>query len=160
MIRQFTPSDLNPMREIYNHYAENTLLTFDEAALTETEFSDKLTPVLSRFPCMVYEKEGKVLGFAYATEWKENPAYRFTVSSAIYLHPEALDKGTGTALYRKLIEELKEMKMHSIVAGILMPNEKSTRMHERLGFSKVAHLSQIGYKFNKWVDVSYWQMIL
>jgi L-amino acid N-acyltransferase YncA len=160
MIRQFKPSDLNPMREIYNHYVENTLLTFDEVALTETEFSDKLSPVLSKFPCMVYEKEGKVMGFAYATEWKKNPAYRFTVSSSIYLDPEAMDKGTGTALYRKLIEELKEMKMHSIVAGILMPNEKSTRMHERLGFSKVAHLSQIGYKFNKWIDVSYWQMIL
>lgn len=160
MIRQFKPSDLNPMREIYNHYVENTLVTFDEVALNEQEFADKLNPVIHKYPCFVYEKEGQVLGFSYATEWKENPAYRFTVSTAIYLDPEAIDKGTGTALYKKLIEELREMNTHSIVAGILMPNEKSTRMHERLGFSKVAHLSQIGFKFNKWIDVSYWQMIL
>lgn len=160
MIRQYTPSDLNPMREIYNHYVENSLLTFDEVALTAAAFQEKFSTVFSSFPCLVFEKEGKVIGFTYASEWKSDPAYRFTVSSSIYLDPMSLDRGTGTALYRKLIEELREMKIHSIVAEILMPNEKSTRMHERLGFGKVAHLSQVGYKFNKWIDVSYWQLVL
>lgn len=160
MIRPFEPSDLNPMREIYNYYAENTLLTFDDTALSEADFAAKLDNVITKYPCLIYEKEGKVLGFAYATEWKSNPAYRFTASTTIYFHPESLDKGSGTKLYRKLIAELKARDMHSLVAGILMPNEKSTRMHEKLGFNKVAHLSQIGYKFNKRIDVSYWQLML
>ncbi len=99
-------------------------------------------------------------GYAYASEWKSRCAYRYSVETTVYLHPDARGKGIGTLLYQELIRKLSKLELHAAIGGIALPNDASVALHEKIGFKKAAHFKQVGYKFNKWVDVGYWELIL
>jgi len=111
-----------------------------------------------KHPWWVFEQEGVVLGYAFSTKWKSRSAYRFTVESSVYVAPKQRQKGVGTLLYSKLIESLKKEGFRIILAGISLPNDKSISFHEKLGFQKVGQLESVGYKFNRWIDVGYWEL--
>jgi phosphinothricin acetyltransferase len=111
-------------------------------------------------PWLVLEEEGAVIGYACAVRWKSRAAYQHSVESTIYLAPELSGAGRGVALYSALMEQLKLLGVHCVLAGIAQPNEASVGLHEKLGFSKVAHLAEVGRKFDRWVDVGYWQRVL
>jgi len=160
VIRTAMAGDIPAICDIYNFYVRNTIVTFEEAPVSTDEMHARVRMIGENFPWLVYEEENQILGYAYANKWKERSAYRYSAESTVYLHPEKTGKGIGTRLYSHLMGVLKEKSFHAVFGGIALPNEGSCALHEKLGFKKVAHLKEVGYKFDRWIDVGYWQLLL
>jgi L-amino acid N-acyltransferase YncA len=160
MIRPVKDSDTRQISDIYNHFVNHTIVTFDEEEVTDKEMSDYIQKVQEKYPWLVYEEQGAVAGYAYAGSWKSRCAYRYSVETTIYLRPEEGGRGLGTQLYGELIRQVREMGIHSAIGGIALPNPASIRLHEKLGFQKIGHFREVGFKFDKWIDVGYWELIL
>ena len=160
MIRNASVSDAKQICDIYNHYVINSTVTFEEKPIPAKEMSDRIEKLQSKFPWLVYEKENEVLGYAYATEWRSRIAYRYSAETTVYLKQDMHSKGIGSLLCKALIEAIRPLSIHTLIAGIALPNDSSTALHEKLGFEKVAHFKEVGFKMNQWVDVGYWQLIL
>ncbi len=160
MIRTVKNNDIQQICDIYNYYIENTIITFEEKPVSQKEMKNRVIEITSSFPWLVYEEAGQVIGYAYASKWKGRCAYRFSIESTVYIKKDAQGKGFGTKLYKILLAELKKVDIHAVIGGIALPNEKSQGIHKKLGFKKVAHFSEVGYKFDKWIDVEYWELIL
>tara|TARA_B100000029_G_C17358437_1_gene881625 strand:- start:198 stop:692 length:495 start_codon:yes stop_codon:yes gene_type:complete len=161
VIRTAKTSDAGLITEIYNHFVENSIFTFDESPTSTKEMSTKILELTSNsYPFIVYEASDSILGFAYACPWKLRSAYKHTAESTIYITPNSLQKGIGSQLYKELIHQLQKINTHSILAGISLPNDISVAFHEKFGFEKVAQLKEVGFKFNRWIDVGYWELIL
>ena len=160
MIRDLTPGDAAQICEIYNHYIEHTIVSFEEAQVSLEEMRSRIVEIVPSLPWLVYEEEQQIMGYAYASKWKGRCAYRYSLESTVYLRPEAQGKGIGSELYKALIEELRSKGFHTVIGGISLPNEASIRLHEKFGFRKVAHFSEVGFKFGRWVDVGYWELKL
>lgn len=163
MIRLIKPSDFTAVTTIYNHYIINTIATFEEEAITTDEMEKRINKITcSGFPWLVAEEtreDGKareILGFAYASKWKDRAAYRHTAEVTVYLSHHCISKGWGTKLYEALFQELKERSIHTVIGAIALPNPASIKLHERFGMAKVGHYKEIGFKFNAWVDTAYW----
>lgn len=157
MIRTVSLDDAKSICEIYNYYVKNTTVTFEEETVSTYEMENRINDISSEFPWYVYEVDGKIVGYAYATKWKTRSAYRYSVESTVYIDVDYKGRGIGTTLYKHLLKELKKKEIRSVVGGIALPNDASIALHEKLGFIKVAHFKNIGYKFEEWVDVGYWQ---
>ena len=160
MIRTVQKEDAQQICGIYNHYIENTVITFEETSVSVTEMENRIREITASLPWLVYEENGEITGYAYAGKWKGRCAYRYSVESTIYLKNDYIGKSIGTKLYSGLIDELSKKDLHAVIAGIALPNERSQKIHEKFGFKKVAHFSEVGFKFNKWIDVGYWELIL
>lgn len=158
-IRNVDLTDAAQIAEIYNYYIKNTHQTFETEVLTADEMRDRIEEIRETYPYLVAEEDGEIYGYAYATQFKMRQAYEFSAEVSIYVKADAKQKGIGTMIYDKLFEELKETDIHAIIAGISLPNDGSVRFHEKLGFTKVAHFREVGYKLGRWVDVGYWEMI-
>ena len=111
-------------------------------------------------PWLVAADNDALIGYACASKWKGRCAYRHSVETTIYLANGTTGKGSGLLLYTALIDALKGGSLHAVIGGIALPNEPSIRLHERLGFAKVAHFPEVGHKFEQWIDVGYWQLML
>jgi phosphinothricin acetyltransferase len=113
-------------------------------------------------PWLVAEENGRVVGYAYAAPWKARvrAAYRFSVEITVYLAPGNVRRGIGSLLYSRLISSLQTLGVHTVIGGVALPNKASVALHEKFGFEKVAHFQQVGFKFNRWIDVAYWERIL
>ena len=158
MIRLAAITDAASIASIYNHYVLNTVVTFEEEAVSATEMAERLAETATAgLPWLVIEQTGSVVGYAYASKWKGRCAYRFTVEATVYLAPDAGGQGHGTKLYEALFAELKKKSVHVVIGGIALPNQASIALHEKFGLQKVAHFKEVGFKFKKWVDVGYWQ---
>jgi L-amino acid N-acyltransferase YncA len=161
LIRAATAADAEALARIYNHYILNTVITFEEQAITAADMSERLDEVAaSKLPWLVAERAGQVLGFAYASKWKGRCAYRYAAEVTVYLDATAPRQGLGTQLYQALFAQLRERGMHTLIGGIAQPNRASVALHEKFGMHKVAHFAQVGFKFGRWVDVGYWQVML
>jgi len=161
MIRPVKRQDAQEIVDIYNHYVENTVITFEEECIDSNEMVKRIEKVIdANLPWLVIEESGILLGYAYATPWKARSAYRFSVEATVYLDPKEQGKGLGTQLYKTLFSELKQKSIHSVLGGITLPNPASIALHEKLGMTKVAHFHQIGRKFDQWLDTGYWQLTL
>lgn len=161
VIRSALPYDAEIIAHIYNHYILNTVITFEEQPVAAQEITRRMADVSSaQLPWLVVELSGRIVGYAYASPWKDRSAYRYSVESTVYLDPAFLGAGFGSQLYDALLAELRLKKVHGVIGSIALPNEASIRLHEKFGFRKVAEFKEIGYKFGQWVDVGYWQLIL
>lgn len=146
---------------IYNNYIATSVISFEEQTVSEAEMVGRIRDVnAAGLPWLVATLEGQVMGYAYATKWRARPAYRHSVETSVYLDQEMRGRGCGAALYRSLIEELRARGLHAVIAGIAQPNDRSVALHERLGFRKVAHFPEVGFKFDRWIDMGYWQLNL
>ena len=159
-IRNANKDDVPAITEIYNHYIRHTVATFHEQSLSVKELQQRLQETQADFPWLVGEVDGQVIAYSYARAWRYRQAYRYSVESTIYVRDGYYGHGYGTALYRSLIEELSRGPFHVVLAGITLPNDASVSLHEKLGFRKTAHFDEIGRKFDQWLDVGYWQLIL
>lgn len=160
-IRQCNLSDAKDICDIYNYYIEHTVITFEEDVLSEAVIADRISNTLKNYPWLVLENnQGKLLGYAYATQWAERSAYKNTVEITVYLHHKESGNGYGAALYKVLLAKLSYLGFHTVVATIALPNEGSIKLQEAFGFKKVSHFSEVGRKFNRWVDVGHWQLSL
>jgi L-amino acid N-acyltransferase YncA len=159
-IRTGAPTDAASIADIYNHYVRATVITFEETPVPADNVARRIAEVGARYPWLVAEQEGAVVGWAYAGEWKARSAYRFSVETTVYVAAGQHRRGIGTALYEALLAELKARKLHSAVGIIALPNPASIALHESFGFKKIGHFAEVGWKFDRWVDVGYWQLIL
>ena len=158
MIRDAAAGDAAAIARIYNHYVLTAIATFEEEPVCAEEMEGRLREVAeSRLPWLVAEREGSIVGYAYASKWKGRCGYRFSAETSVYLDPQAGGKGIGTELYERLFAILEGMGLHAAIGGIALPNPGSVTLHEKLGMEKVAHFKEVGFKFGRWIDVGYWQ---
>lgn len=160
-IRPATSADADAICAIYNPYVTDTTISFEETPVSPAEMTQRIADVAAAdLPWLVMVEEGEIIGYAYATKWRVRPAYRYSVESSVYLDGHCAGRGLGRALYEALLAQLRQRELHLVIAGIALPNEASVRLHERLGYRKVAHFNEVGLKFGGWVDVGYWQLQL
>lgn len=160
-IRPASPLDAARICAIYNHYVDGTTISFEETPVSTADMAARIANVIdSGLPWLVLTDGDAIIGYAYATKWRARPAYRHAVESTIYLDAALAGRGHGMRLYASLLEDLRARGLHTVIAGIAQPNARSVRLHERLGFVKVAHFSEVGFKLGLWLDVGYWQMRL
>lgn len=160
MIRSVEIRDAENICTIYNEYIQNTVISLEEDILSVDDVSSRIREVTRKYPWLVYEEENSVIGYTYATQWRVRSGYRHSVETAIYVDSNHLSKGVGTVLLKALLSKLRDQSIHSVMAGIALPNPASISLYEKSGFEKVAHFREVGYKFNQWVDVAYWELIL
>lgn len=158
-IRQVEIIDAEQIAEIYNFYVQNTHHTFETEPVNFGEMQKRIGEIIKNYPYIIAEENDEILAYAYAAKYKSRCAYRRSVEISVYGKNGTKGKGFGTKLYEKLLEELSKIDAHAIIAGIALPNEASIKIHERFGFEKVAHFREVGFKFNKWIDVGYWELI-
>jgi phosphinothricin acetyltransferase len=160
MIRDATPDDAQRLAEIYNYYILNSTATFEEDPLTEGQMADRIEAVTKTYPWLVAERDGEVAGYAYASQFKSRCAYRKTVETSIYFDRGHTSKGMGARLYETLLARIGLLGFHTAIGMLALPNAQSVGLHEKLGFSRVGELSEVGYKFGKYIDVAYYQKLL
>ena len=153
-IRDIMAADAEAVAGIYNHYIKRTIITFEEESVSSQETQS------ASLPWLVAEKAGEIVGYAYASKWKGRCAYRFSTEVTVYVTPDLAGYGIGSRLYNQLLPELREREIHAAIGGIALPNDVSIAFHEKFGFIKAAHFKEVGFKFNRWIDVGYWQRIL
>ncbi len=159
MMRPCTTADAAAICDIYNHYVRKTVITFEEVPVPTAEMAQRILDVTARFPWLVAEEGDAIVGYAYAAPWKVRSAYRFSVETTVYVAPNHLGRGFGTALYRELLDALRKLDVHCAVGGIALPNAASVALHENLGFKNIGQFVEIGRKFDRWIDVGYWELI-
>ena len=160
MIRNATVEDAGAICAIYNPYVLGSTITFEEEEVPVEAMRARIAEVTETYPWLVYEDRGEVGGYAYAARWRHRAAYRHSVETTVYLAPLFQRQGIGRRLYVELIEKLRALGIHRVMGGIALPNAGSVALHERLGFKKVAHFGEVGRKFDRWIDVAYWQLDL
>lgn len=161
-IRVANVGDAATIVAIYNHYITNTTVSFETAEIDAPQMQNRISDVLhANLPYLVAEdSNGNITGYAYATKWRARFAYRFSVEISVYLAPAATGAGIGSMLYQQLFVQLKQSGIHAVIAGIALPNDASIALHKKFGMTQVAEFKQVGFKFNQWLDVSYWQLLL
>jgi phosphinothricin acetyltransferase len=160
MIRPATETDSATISAIYNHYVLESTITFEEAAVAPAEMASRIQETAPSLPWLVWDDGAAIHGFAYASKWKGRCAYRHSAEVTVYLDPQSTGRGIGSRLYEALLADLRQRNFHAVIGGIALPNAASIALHERLGFRKVAHFEQVGWKFGRWIDVGYWQLLL
>jgi L-amino acid N-acyltransferase YncA len=160
MIRDVQGHDVAAICSIYNYYIENSVTTFEEQTVSISEMKKRIKESTKELPWLVCEEKSSVLGYAYASKWKSRCAYRYSAESTVYLSKMSVGKGIGTQLYEALIGRLRSLSLHSVIGGIALPNPASVALHEKMGFEKVAHFKEVGWKMNRWIDVGYWELII
>lgn len=161
MIRTATLFDAESIARIYNYYIDNSIITFETEHISAKEMASRIEQTLAeKLPYLVLEEQNHIIGYAYASKWKGRCAYRFSVESTVYLDHKATGRSFGTFLYTELFKQLKELEFHAVIGGISLPNPASIALHEKMGMTKVAHFKEVGFKFDNWIDVGYWQKLL
>ena len=160
MIRNANQGDAKAICDIYNYYILNSISTFELEPVSIEDMTARINRVVIKYPWIVYEEDSVILGYAYADHWKTRKAYKNTVESTVYLKDGHSGRGIGSTLYGFLINELKKMDIHAVIGGISLPNDASVALHEKLGFINIGRFKEVGYKFDKWIDVGYWELII
>ena len=162
-IREAIAADFDAIADITNHYILHTPIHFGYEPQTGAELRASWEKLRATHPFLVLLNDaggGKVIGYAKAYRWRDRAAYDRTPEVGIYLRHGLQGKGLGKPLYAALIQACRDKGMHSLVAGIALPNPGSIRLHESLGFLLVGTVRQAGWKFNQWHDAGFWQLIL
>lgn len=152
-IRMIEEKDIQAVLDIYKPYIETTAITFETEVPTYEEFAQRVNHKLEQFPWLVYEEEGKILGYAYASLMRERAAYSWDAELSVYLQEGNHGLGIGSKLYLVLEAILKEMNFVNLYGCITYPNEKSVRLHQKLGYKAIGIFHNSGYKLGSWHDV-------
>jgi len=158
MIREIQANDIEDVVAIYNYYIKNSIVSFEEHTISSNEMTNRIARVSNAgYPWLVAEDNNKVIGFAYGYKWNERSAYKNTAEVTVYISHENTTQGWGSQFYSILFQKLKKLSIKIVIGGIALPNPASIALHEKFGLVKVAHFAKIGFKFEKWIDVGYWQ---
>lgn len=159
-IRFVTLDDAAQLAEIYNYYIETSDATFELEKIDSAEMENRIGETLEKdFPFFVYEENREILGYAYGRMFRPRRAYQHSIEVSVYIKNGEEGKGIGTALYQKLFAEISQRDFHAIIAGVSLPNDASVKLHEKFGFEKLAHFREVGFKFGRWIDVGYWELL-
>jgi phosphinothricin acetyltransferase len=151
--------DLDAIAAVYHHYVFTTAHTFDVEARPTAWWQDWFSRFAEngRHRLFVARAGVDLLGYAASDRFRERPAYDPSVTTSVYVAPDHVGRGVGTALYRTLFAALEGVDVHMAYAGIVMPNPASVRLHEKLGFDRVGSFSEQGRKFGRYWDVAWYE---
>ena len=159
-IRMAKPADADALLQIYAPYVRHTAITFEYDVPDTDEFAGRITRTLERYPYLVAEKDGMILGYAYASPFKERAAYDWAVETSIYVKQDLRRSGIGRKLHDRLEEILRKQNICSMCACIAYASEEdaylsndSVYFHEKLGYRMVGQFQKCGYKFKRWYDM-------
>ncbi|KKW69021.1 hypothetical protein AAV94_00970 [Lampropedia cohaerens] len=157
-IRRATPHDAQAIVAIYNHYILHSTATFELEPLTIAQMRARIEKVAVRYAWFVFEQEGEVAGYAYADAFHGRAGFRHTVEPSIYVADGWAGQGIGKALYAHLLDYLEhETDCHAVIAVLAVPNPGSEALHAALGFRQAGRITQVGRKFERWLDIAYWE---
>ena len=159
-IRLAKKSDAAALLAIYAPYVENTAITFEYEVPTIEDFANRIEKTLGKYPYLVAEEGGLILGYAYASTYYARAAYDWAVELSVYVSQDTRGKGVGSKLYDELEGLLDQMGYMHFLACISLPNEDSLAFHAKRGYQQVAHFPKIGYKFERWHDIVWLQKSL
>jgi len=159
MIRMIEEKDIALCLKIYNWYISNSTATFETEELSIGEFTERVHGIRSKFPWIVYEEEGKILGYAYLSSFNTRAAYDWTCDLAIYLDHEARGKGIGSILMEEIIALAEKDGYVSMVSIVTEGNTASEHLHEKFGFAKAGVMHKVGFK-NGWLGVTFYELKL
>ncbi|MBA3855680.1 MAG: N-acetyltransferase [Cyanobacteria bacterium PR.3.49] len=159
-IRLATNNDAAAVLDIYGPYCSKSPATFELQPPELDDIRNRIEKTLTRFPYLIYEENSEPVAFAYAGQHMERAAYRFSANVSVYVKEGFHGTGKGKALYGILIPLLRKQGFCNAFAGITMPNAASEALHKSLGFYQTGLYKNVGYKFQKWHDVSWWQLPL
>ena len=157
MIRLAQPGDAADLLVIYAPVVRDTFISFELQVPAEDEMRARIEKTLVMHPWLVDERDGRVAGYAYASQHRARAAYQWSVDVSCYVHPDARRKGVGGALYRALLAILRRQGFQSAFAGIALPNAASVRLHESVGFTPIGVYRESGFKLGAWHDTGWWQ---
>jgi L-amino acid N-acyltransferase YncA len=160
MIRRAETRDASAILAIYRPYVEKTAITFEETPPSVDDMAAKIAKVGSVFPFIVYEEGGEVLGYAYATRYRERAAYRWSLEDSVYVAEEAVGRGLGKALLSALLEILRELGYFKVYAVITPPNPASVALHEKLGFTPLCRFADTAFKLGAWQAIDWMELTL
>jgi phosphinothricin acetyltransferase len=156
-IRLAVAADREAIDAIYNHYVRTSTCTYQEEPDPDDVRRAWFESHGPRHPILVAEAGGAILGWASLSPWKERSGYRFTCELSIYLREDARGQGLGTRLLAELVDRATALGYHTLIGGASSEQLASIRLHERMGFRRVAHFTQTGFKFGRWLDVVYFE---
>jgi len=156
-VRSATADDAEAIRAIYAPIVETTAISFEEVPPSVEEMAGRIVATLERYPFLVAERSGRVVGYACAGQHRARAAYRWSVDVSAYVTEEARGLGVGSVLYGALLSDLASREFHAAFAGIALPNAASVAFHASMGFEPVGIYREVGFKFGRWHDVGWWQ---
>lgn len=164
IIRPAANDDFEAIAALTNHFILNTTIHFGYEPTTADALRAAWSADRDHYPWLIIQLSDsgppRFAGYAKAGTWRARTAYSWTCETGVYIDPTVHRRGLGRSLYSALLENLRTRGFHSVVAGITLPNDPSIRLHESIGFTKVGHVADAGYKFNQWHDVGFWQILL
>jgi len=160
LIRTVRADDAAAIADIYAHFVRETAITFEIESPDADAMRARIATISARYPYLVVEDDGAVIGYAYANELYARAAYRWVVESTIYLTPNQHRRGSGRRLYQALLDALRARGFQAAVGKITLPNGASVGLHEALGFAEIGRFHRVGYKQGAWHDVALYQIEL
>ncbi len=158
ILRPYSNDDAPAISTIYGHYVENSVVTFDLDAPDVAQIDKKFSTIVQKgHPLIIAQLEDEIIGFAYASYYRERPAYRFTCENAIYLSPNHVGKGYGNQLLEKLLVQAKKSGFKQMVAIITVGTSNSIALHEKHGFEILGEFPNLGFKFESWHGIIHMQ---
>ncbi len=152
-IRMATLEDARDIYAIYEPYILNTAITFEYVPVSVEEFRNRMKKVLEQFPWLVCEQDGRIVGYAYCSRFKERAAFDWDCECSVYIDEKEHRKGIASLLYERLLELVREQGYFTVYALITNSHESSIAFHKRFGFTKVGVYEKTGYKFDEWWDL-------
>jgi L-amino acid N-acyltransferase len=159
-IRIARPADLPAINAIYNHYVACSTCTYQVEPSTDQERRQWYDAHDRLHPITVAEANGRVVGWGSLSRFHARAAFDRTVENSVYIHHEWHRKGIGRAILADLIQRARELGHHTVIAGISADQSASVELHRAFGFESVGHLKEVGFKFGRWLDLVYMQLML
>lgn len=159
-IREARPEDAAAIQAIYAPIVAGTAISFEEVPPTIEEMRERIVTTQQTYPYLVAERDGHLVGWAYASQHRARAAYRWAVDVTVYIADGERRSGVGRSLYAELLPLLAKQGFNAAYAGIALPNAGSVGLHERLGFQHIGTFPQVGFKLGHWHDVGYWRLEL
>lgn len=159
-IRLASPADAADVLAIYAPIVRDTAISFELVPPTVAEMQERIESTLDQLPWLVAEDKQDVIGYAYASRYRQRAAYQWSIEVSAYVREDVRRGGVARALYRALLGILEDLSYRTALAGIALPNEASVAFHESMGFTSIGVYHNVGFKLGTWHDVGWWQLPL
>ena len=159
-IRAATEHDAEKVLSIYRPYIQNGAVSFEYKVPSVEEIQGRIKKVTAKYPWLICETDGEIVGYAYASAFREREAYQWKAEVSVYVTDKVKGKGVAWSLYDELLDRLKAMGMVSAIAGMTVPNPETERFHEKYGFKRIAEFPKVGFKNGQWHSVAFAELQL